>query len=200
MKKAFVLILAVLIATPAFAQMETVFSGRITSGGYGGPMVKLGDIGGETGVWVGGKGGWIINHSFVIGGGGYGLVSENKETYILFSNRTRMISCGYGGLIMEYIITPRKIAHLTAGLLIGAGAAGHRFKDEDGDYEWDNNINADAFFALEPNLGAELNIARHIRMEIGATYLYTSGVELSDLDDDDIDGPNGYLTLKFGAF
>lgn len=199
MKKLIVLIIAVLIAAPAFAQMETIFSGRITNGWYLAPEVKLNDISGETGVWVGMKGGWIINHSLVIGGAGYGLVSENQKTYFFAPERTRVINCGYGGFLMEFIMSPRKIAHVTAGVLIGGGGAGHRYIDEYYDYSRDNNLD-DAFFALEPNLGVELNISRYIRAEIGATYLYTSGVDLVDLEDDDLSGATGYFALKFGTF
>lgn len=199
MKKALILIIAIMMAAPAFAQMETIFSGKITNGWYLAPEVKLGDISGETGVWAGLKGGWVINHSFVIGGAGYGLVSENKKNDSIIPLGTRVINCGYGGFMMEYIMSSNKIAHVTAGVLIGAGGAGHRYIDDYEDYYRSGSAD-DAFFALEPNLGVELNISRYIRAEIGATYLYTSGVELIDLDDEDLDGANGYFALKFGIF
>jgi hypothetical protein len=199
MKKIIVLMMAIFLTAPAMAQMQTVFSGRITSGGYGAPVVKIGDIDGETGVWLGGKGGWIINHQLVIGGAGYGLVSDNKEQYDNHLQRTRKIGCGYGGLIMEYIYRPMNLVHFTGGILVGAGGVGHLFLDEDGE-GINGNSDADAFFALEPSVGVELNIARNIRAEIGGSYLYTSGAQLSDIEDKDLTGPMGYLALKFGAF
>jgi len=200
-KKAILLFLAALLATSlAMAQeMQSIFSGEIKSGGYGGPIVKISDIDGETGIWIGAKGGWIINHSLVIGGGGYGLVNNINEVQI-DPTRTRQLAAGYGGLILEYIFRPLEIIHLNTGFLIGAGGVGHQFKDDDEDNnDWDSN-NGDAFFAVEPNLGFEINIAKHIRCELGASYLYTSGAELSDLKDEDFKGPAGYLTLKFGDF
>jgi hypothetical protein len=199
MKKIIVLMMAVFLTVPAMAQMQTIFSGRITNGGYGAPVVKFSDIDGETGVWLGAKGGWIINHQLVLGVAGYGLVSDVKEVYHTTNHNTRKIGCGYGGFIMEYIYKPMNLVHFTGGILIGAGGVGHRFLDEDGD-DITGNSDADAFFVFEPNVGVELNIARNIRAEVGASYLYTSGAQLSDVEDKDLTSPMGYLALKFGAF
>jgi hypothetical protein len=197
MRKILALMIALMITSSAFAQMETVFSGRLENGGYGGAIVKIGDIDGEAAVWLGGKGGWIINHSFVIGGGGYGLVTENKEVHYLNGEHQKLV-IGYGGLILEYINNPINIVHITGGVLIGGGGAGHAYRNDYYD-EWNSN-STDAFFAMEPNLGLELNIATYVRAELGVSYLYTSGIELYDADDEDVSGPAGYLVLKFGAF
>ncbi len=200
MKKAvLILVAACLIITPAMAQeMQSIFSGEITSGGYAGPVVKLSDIDGETGTWIGLKGGWVINHSLVVGGAGYGLVNNIKETE-LDSLRTRRLAAGYGGLMLEYIYKPLKVVHLNGGVLIGAGGVGHHIKEAGDEENWTGD-DGDAFFALEPHLGIEINVARHIRCELGASYLYTSGAELEDLEDDDLISPSGYIVLKFGRF
>ena len=76
MKNLIIILLAVLLSYPAMAQDETLVSGKTESGGYGGPLCKMGQINGETGIFVGGQGGWIINHRFVLGGTGYGLVND----------------------------------------------------------------------------------------------------------------------------
>ncbi len=39
-------------------------------------MLKSTSISGKSAWLVGGRCGWIVNHSFVIGGGGYGLASD----------------------------------------------------------------------------------------------------------------------------
>ena len=54
----------------ASAQDEQLVSGKIESGGFGAPVWKITQINGETAMLTGGRGGWIINHTFVIGGGG----------------------------------------------------------------------------------------------------------------------------------
>ncbi len=70
-------LLFVILTLPAFSQEQTLIGdGDIESGGFGGPAVKVTSINGETAVLIGGCGGWIINHTFVLGGAGYGLVTN----------------------------------------------------------------------------------------------------------------------------
>jgi len=71
MKKIIFLFLFVLISLPAFGQEETLISGKIENGGYGAPVVKFSTVKNNFAVFVGGYGGWLINHSFMIGGGVY---------------------------------------------------------------------------------------------------------------------------------
>ena len=76
MKKTVIIFVASIMVTPVLAQEETLISGQLEYGGYGGPVVKFTTINNDWEVMVGGRGGWIINHSFVLGGGGYGLVTD----------------------------------------------------------------------------------------------------------------------------
>lgn len=73
----YAIVLLVLILTgTALAEDETLLGGEIESGGYGALVVKFGHIKGEGGILVGVQGGWIVNHTLVIGGGGYGLANN----------------------------------------------------------------------------------------------------------------------------
>jgi hypothetical protein len=76
MKNLAITLIVLLLAFPAVAAGKTLFGGKIESGGYGGPLFKVGPINGGTGLFVGGQGGWIINHHFVLGGKGYVLVND----------------------------------------------------------------------------------------------------------------------------
>jgi hypothetical protein len=76
--KKIVVLLVFVFTFSAFAQETTLINGEIESGGFGGPVLKVTSINGENAVMIGGRGGWIINHSLVLGGGGYGLVTEVK--------------------------------------------------------------------------------------------------------------------------
>jgi hypothetical protein len=197
--KSILIILAVcLIAAPVMAGQETIFSGPITSGGYGAPVVKFGKIGDESAIWVGGKGGWLINHAFMIGGGGYGLVSEVGEyEYITYWSQ-RKLGIGYGGLILEYINKPNRLVHFSFETLIGAGGATYLYHDF---YDhWSNDGYSDAFFVLEPGINIMLNFTENIRAGAGVSYLITSGFELDDYEDSDLTGPMGQFMIKFGVF
>ncbi len=108
MKKILVVFLLICLAGIGAAQQETLFSERIHSGGFGGPVVKFSQINNEFGLFVGGRGGWIINHSFAFGGGGYGLVTEISAPA---PSDSLTLGLGYGGLELEYINRSDKLIH-----------------------------------------------------------------------------------------
>jgi hypothetical protein len=77
MKAAFVLFLVAVVATTARADEKTLLgSCPIVSGGFGGPVVKVSQIHGETALFAAARGGWLINHVFSVGGGAYGQVVD----------------------------------------------------------------------------------------------------------------------------
>ena len=63
-----------LSASSAHGQSEAA-TGGFASGGVGGPVVKFSQLLDQFAVFAGARGGWIANHSFVIGGGVYTLVN-----------------------------------------------------------------------------------------------------------------------------
>jgi hypothetical protein len=195
MRKVMIPIMVLLLSLSAYGDEETLISGEIESGGYGGPEVKFSSINGEWEVLVGGRGGWIINHQFVVGGAGYGLVTEgetNPGTVFPYLNDT--FDMGYGGLLLGYISRSNRLVHVTLDVLIGGGGITPR------DDVFQGNFDEDAFFILEPSVNFELNVSRKIRFAFGGGYRITSGVEYFDLDDEDIGGTAINLMLKFGKF
>jgi hypothetical protein len=193
MKACAVLILILALAAPALARDETLLGDDIENGGYGALVVKYGKVMGRDGFFVGGQGGWIINHALVIGAGGYGLVSQIDfdEDYCSY------LGLGYGGLLLEYIISSNKLVHVSVQTLIGAGGIGHSqdwYCEEWSDYE------GDAFFALEPGANLELNLHKIARVAIGGTYLYVSGVRYRNVCDSDLSGFMAQFMIKFGSF
>jgi len=187
-----------LFVSTLFAQQETLLrAGEITHGGYGGPVVKFNNIKGEFGLLVGGRGAWVINHSFGLGAGGYGL-TNNIKTDIMINGKQRRIQFGYGGVFLEYVMNSHRMVHFTLSTLIGGGVV----TLSDGDY-LDNEgsfDNTSPFFALEPEAGIELNITTFFRINAGVSYLYINGVDKFNLTGDDFSGPSAYLIFKFGKF
>jgi len=194
------IITIILISTSQlFSQEETLIgNGEVSHGGFGGPVIKFTQVKGEPGVLVGGRGGWIINHSFVIGGGGYGLVNKIEANNDFLGLRP-YLNFGYGGVELEYIIQSDKLLHFTVCTLIGGGAVSYR--EHLWDDSWDEwNSPNDAFFVLEPSAGVELNIISFFRVNAGVSYRFISGAEFDDLKNKDLAGVSAFLTLKFGKF
>jgi len=198
LKKLLVLLLFI-FGSVLFAQEETLLGqGEIDHGGFGGPVVKFTSINNQFGVLVGGRGGWIINHAFIIGGGGYGLVNEVEGVKYL-NGKKMFLHLGYGGFEMEYIMNWEKIVHGSVYLLIGGGGVDHRESWSDWNMNWKDG-KPDAFFVLEPAVNFEINLISFFRIGVGASYRFISGINESGLNNSDIAGPSAVISLKFGKF
>lgn len=194
-------------AAPLFAQEKTLFSDGITShGGFGGPVTKVTRFNGETVVMGGIRGGWIINHHFSLGFGGYGLSERSgipQEAMDLYKNadgtyRDMRTIFGYGGLEAEYTGRWEELVHYTAGLLVGAGNveyAEHNDTWDGGDFN-----RHDSIFVLEPSLSGELNVIRWMRVNLGVSYRLVTDVNQVGLNNKDVSGIAGTINFKFGKF
>jgi hypothetical protein len=184
--KKYILLIAVLVMAIPFcvnAEEKTLISGEIESGGYGGPVVKLSSVNNEFCVFIGGRGGWIINHAFVVGGGGYGLATD------IFVSGKKLVM-GYGGLELGYVFLSDSLVHFTLHSLLGFGGVS---------LETDP-MSADEFFVIEPEATVVLNVSRFFRIAAGASYRFVTGVTTSGLSDAALSGLTGQLVFKFGSF
>lgn len=192
------LLVAALAAT-ASAQPQTLFgSGPVEHGGYGAVATKFTGIDGEFALFVGGQGGWIINHRLVLGGAAYGLATEHKTDLRAWDYSRLYLAIGYGGALISYITKWDKLAHPTFDLLIGAGdVALERRWDSHDSHE---TIDRDAFFVMEPGAHVEVNMVSWMRVAAGVSYRYVSGVSEFGYSSADIGGVAGSLVFKFGRF
>lgn len=173
---------------------DTLFGGDIESGGYGAPHLKLTLINGELAVLSGGRGGWIINDAFVIGGLGYGIVN-NPE--IAVGQGTGALHMRYGGLFLEGVFLSKKVVHFsiegfggsgTVGFdAVGSGGAGG------GGYE-------DNIYVLEATARLELNMTDWFRLAVGPGYRLVTGVDAEGAGALDLSGPAVEVMAKFGFF
>ena len=188
-------ILGVTIA-PALAGEKTLIGDLedVDHGGFGGPVVKFTRINGEAGVLTGGRGGWIIDHRFVLGGGGYGLANNIEAEGAVPPGQD--LEMGYGGGMIEYIIASDRLLHFSVECLIGAGGVTTSTSGWDGS----DNREDDAFFVIEPGANAMLNITKFFRFGVGVSYRYIQGVHFHGIDAGDLSGVAAVLTFKFGAF
>lgn len=195
MRAIVVLLLAVAVAAPALAQEpETLISGGVSHGGFGGPAVRFTRLSDQLGVMVGGHGGWIIGHSFVIGGGGYGLAGNNVDMpYTGIPGGRPYLTFGYAGVELQYIIRPMKLVHYSVSALIGGGSARCRAGGM-----WVTGT--DDVFIAEPGASVILNLTRSIRLDLGVAYRFASGVDIPWMANEDLSGPSGILAVGFGHF
>lgn len=182
---------------------NTLVSGEYSSGGYGALMVKYRTIADQESVWSGGRGGWIVNHNFVFGGGGYGLC--NQPTVAKLSFEDVRVAGGYGGLFFEYIFFPKRTVHFSTGVMAGAGGfafytgGASDWEDdwEDGDY---NTLTSGVAFVANPWVSVDINVLPFMRIGIEGDYMIYEGVNYGAIRDKDMGGPSIGMTFKFGRF
>jgi hypothetical protein len=172
-------------ASPAVAQQQTLVSGRVESGGFGAPVVKFAQVAGQSSVYFGGRGGWIINHSFVLGAAAYGLASDVRLDPRFFG---RQLEFGYGGMDLEFVIAPNSIIHASFSTLLGGGGVRPFYEP------------VDVVFVVEPQLNIALNVAPFMRMVVGGSYLWVTDVDTPSLRPDDLSSFTGSFQVQFGSF
>lgn len=179
--------------------METLISGDITSGGYGGPVLSYSRVLGRDALFFGGRGGWIINHRFVLGAGGFALANRvPPPAGAPDIGEELKTEFGYGGIWLEYIFLPGKLVHGSIGTLLGGGSVAYsrvrRIERQS------REVENDVIFVAEPVISLELNVSRFLRFAAGAGYRYAGSVNLTGLRQEDVSGFTGSVMLKFGRF
>jgi hypothetical protein len=189
------------LAAEAATQEQTLFQNDVKTGGFGGPVVKYTRIKGQDALMVGGRGGWILNHSLVLGGGGYAVVTEvDAPEGVLPLEGPLDIEFGCLGFELEYLVHPNSLTHLSLYTLIGGGTV--RFVKDVGPATESNEQAGETDFVLtlEPAVSAELNVTKWFRLAAGASYRVVAGVEQVGLKNRDFNGLAATLTFKFGRF
>jgi hypothetical protein len=189
-KSLFVLLTVILIPQAAGAQQQTLIKGKIESGFFGAPVVKFSQVKSEFAVFAGGRGGWIINHVFSLGLGGYGLANDIQIEGIGLGFG-RDIEFGYGGLELEYINSSSKVLHFTLYGLLGGGGVTLPATVPELD---------DAVFVAEPKANLVLNVASAMRIGVGAGYRWVTGTNSRYYGSGDLSAAMIDLTLFFGKF
>ncbi|MCB9184620.1 MAG: hypothetical protein H6591_11950 [Flavobacteriales bacterium] len=213
----FPFLLLAFTATFTFAQqaeepMRTLLSGdhHIVHGGWGGPSAHYTRVLDQDALLVGARGGWLINHRLTIGLAGHGLVTyvgnAGYDAYLHDIGRSprhrSRFDMGYGGLLIEPIIAYRSPIHISLPILVGAGGCVYSW---DGQPETDfdprfYSDDAQAFFVVEPGIDLELNVIPLLRVGLGASYRYTSDLDLPATSNDALHGLNVGVTVKVGRF
>src|SRR5262245_6250632 len=132
------------IATVASAQEQTLINGNVAVRAFGEPVAKYAWINEQSSLLTGGRGGVILNRSWIIGGAGYGLVNDVHGTPNGLNGLE--LRFGYGGGTVEYVLMPDAVAHLSISGLVGAG--GTRWVQDRGNgFDDDRTVGrSDAFF------------------------------------------------------
>lgn len=208
---------ALISALPLSAQqaeepMRTLFGSdhELHHGGWGGPTAAFTRIMDTDALLTGLRGGWLIDHRLTIGLAGYGLVTDVKspgyDAYLAEQQRPVLrpssFRGGYGGLLIEPVVAYRSSVHLSFPIIIGAGGCGYEvyapLPDDFDPFAYHDD--AQAFFVVEPGVDLEFNLIKLVRFAVGASYRYTTDIDLPGTPKDAMRGCNVSATVKIGRF
>jgi hypothetical protein len=163
-------------------EQRAVLGGDVDHGGYGGPTWGLAIVDGQGVTTDGGRGGWIIDHRWVIGG--YGWSSRPMSTP---ENGKLLGRSSGGGMFVERILFPNSEVHPTLEVAVGSGSlqtcAGKQ-----------HTLHAAAAMRMEVNLARWARVAAGPRIDTQIVPGYPSKILL------DGTAIGGDLMLKFGWF
>jgi len=153
-KATVVLILALVSASVVAEERRTLGSGdaNARSGGFGGPEIQVTRIGNKDVTFYGGKGGYLINGKYYIGGAGYGSTLNGSAD-----------SMAYAGLLFGRMFAPNSSVHFSADVVIGRGTV------------YSSLFNSDAFSIIEPGIDVSFNLSKIATLNIGMTQKYVTG-------------------------
>lgn len=183
-----ILAAGLLFAGSAVAEeRETVLTGQVEHGGFGGPEARITRLNGGTNLLMGGKGAWLIDHTYYVGGGGFGTVRDVKDT---------QLNLGYGGVLLGILREPSKKFHYYFEVLVGAGSL-----NEPGNDMHEGTVHrSDSLFVVEPAFGGSINFAPFATFNAGLSYRVIEGADNASVSNSDVSGLALQVNVMFGKF
>jgi hypothetical protein len=157
-------------------------------GGYGALTVAYSRMLGRDGALIGAEGALLVEHRLSIGLAGYGFARRPRGPNDLNGDSQRFES-GYGGLSLHYLLLTQSPLCFSFGALVGGGAVTlgpSHYSDRRDD--WEDRVSTDAFFVIEPQIGAHATLTRWMRIGATASYRFVSGVSRFGFDNSDVNG------------
>jgi opacity protein-like surface antigen len=210
-KPAILSALIILLYSVAFSQksdspnqneeIKTLLGHNKGTGAYGAFTIGYSVIDNKQAILFGGRFAWIASHYIGFGIGGTGFINEYHYEPSL--NRDVFLTGGYGGLYIEPILMPKSPIHVSFPVLFGIGGISYVSKESN----LNNNLIEDyqAFLLFEPAAEFELNLTKHFRFALGASYRFPTPFDVGlsgtpTASTESIRGFSYMATFKFGRF
>lgn len=176
----------------------------VSNGAFGEASLKISNIFGQSAILTGGRFGWVIDSSIVLGGGIYALASNvNTDITDPVSGQQVMLGFNCGGIELEYIFFPGSIVHASVEMLLAGAGTTYKVSNKSVPHfgYFSQNL-----LLWEPQVNIEFNIVYWLHLDTGVSYRIcttpgtlsfynTGGISLKDLE-----GYSVLFSLKFGSF
>src|SRR5512141_678950 len=141
---------------------------------FGAPVVKVTALRHQAAVMFGGRGGFSLTPSLVLGAGLYGTMTEVNARAGAVPDAPSPLDVKFEnfGLEVEYALRPAAPTHMTFGAFAGGASARYA---KDGTNE--QHGETDFLLLLEPGAGIERAVAPWLHVNLAASYRLVRGVE-----------------------
>jgi hypothetical protein len=189
----------VLLALFTICSTSPLLPQQNDGGAFGAPVIKFTSIGGQNATLVGGRFGWVIDGSIVLGGGFYGLTSKVKTNVIdPVSGQDVLLGFNCGGLELEYIFFSDSKIHASLDMFFAGGGLTYSVHDKSVAH---TNYYSQDLLLWEPQANVEFEIADWFHLDAGVSYrIITSYDIVYGISKDDLKGISALLTFKFGRY
>ncbi len=190
---------AIILFFISLAFLNNSFAQTAGNSAFGAPVIKFTSLNNQNALILGGKFGWMINRSIVLGGGIYAL-SGNVKTGIIdpVSKQDAMLGLTYGGLEFEYVILADEPVHASIDMLFAGGGVTYEVPDR--------NVPHTSYFSQnllvwEPEFNLEFKVINWLHIDTGISYRMISSYDsYYGVSKNELRGINGVLTFKFGKY
>ncbi len=157
-------------------------------------------------LWMGGGSvGLAINNNINIGvsGRGWNIRQRMLNPNVIDTTGAYMEGC-YGGLLMEYNVSPKSLVKVTFSLLAGPGGTAYLINKKKTNEDVNSAkmsvkvLESDVFFAIEPGGHIQLNIFKFMRLNVGISYRYVGNLQLMNTSGNLMNNFTTTLGLEFG--
>jgi hypothetical protein len=170
-------------------------------GGFGGFDVMYTRFAGKDAALLCLEGGLLIDHALSIGAAGCGIAPARPTTqFDPTADPNHRTEFGYGGAVLRYRFVSYKYLNVSLGTLIGAGAIVSGELDDDDRARVHHHHNPDMVFVFEPQLTANVNVTKWMRVGATAGYHFIAGVDTKGLSRSDVAAPTIGGQVLFGEF
>ena len=180
------------------------FAQKNEYGAFGAATLKISRIYGQSAILTGGRFGWVIDSSIVLGGGVYALASSVKTNITdPVSGQQVMLGFNCGGIELEYIFFPSSKVHASLGMFFAGAGTTYGISNKGGPH---TSYFSQNLLLWEPQVNIEFNIVYWLHLDTGISYRICTtpgtlsfynpgGISLKDLE-----GLSALVSFKFGSF
>ncbi|ULQ55932.1 outer membrane beta-barrel protein [Flavihumibacter rivuli] len=161
-------------------------------GGYGAAVTEITAIDGNAALSVGGHGGVLLNHNWLVGISGYTTFFSKQ-----MEQGKAKLRFNHFGLYGARHFQPSKPVNLSVGLMVGAGTVELNNQSE---LEKGNKRDGDWTYVIQPDINLNVRIFRYMKVQARAGYRFTGDTNGAIYTRSNLNGATAGIGLLFGSF